>query len=112
MPLILSERQIGPITLLELGEHLTIQHISDLRDEVARLTTDGHAALLLDCSRVKAIDSQGLGGLVGNWIALKKRGGKLKLLCPSARMQEVLQIVGLRKVIESFDDIEQALRNF
>ena len=36
-----------------------------------------------------------------NWVPLaKSRGGKLKLLNPSVRLREVLQIVGLHKVIE------------
>ena len=112
MTLILNERQVGPITLLELGDELTIQHISELRDEVDRLSARGRFALLLDCSGVKKIDSQGIGGLVGNWISVRRRGGKLKLLSPSPRMQDVLRIVGLRKVIECFDDIELALQNF
>jgi anti-sigma B factor antagonist len=112
MPMILNERQVGPITLLELGDRLTIEFAGELREVVERVGASGHSAFLLDCSRLTAVDSMGIGGLVANWISVKKRGGKLKLLNPSERMQEVLQIVGLRKVIESFDDIEHALRNF
>jgi anti-sigma B factor antagonist len=112
MPLVLSQSNIGPVTLLELSERLTIENVPELRDTLQGLADQGNRELLLDCSRVSAVDSQGIGSLVGNWVSLKNRGGKLKLLHPSARLNQVLQIVGLHKVIESFDDIGQALRSF
>lgn len=112
MSLILRLRTVGPITLLELGERLTMENVSELRDQLQDPAAPECRFFLLDCSRIGAIDSQGIGGLVRTWLSLKKRGGKLKLLNPSARLREALQIVGLQKVIECFDDIELALRGF
>jgi anti-sigma B factor antagonist len=112
MRLVLHERNVGPITLLELGERLTIENVPELRDRVQDLAIQGRRSLLLDCSQIRAIDSQGIGGLVSNWLSLKKQGGRLKLLNPSVRMREVLNIAGLQKLLECFDNIEVALRNF
>lgn len=112
MPLILRQRSVGPITLLELSERLTIENVPELRDRLQDLTVQGHRFFLLDCSQISVVDSQGIGGLVRNWLSLKSQGGKLKLLNPSARLREVMQIVSLDKVIECFDDIERALRGF
>src|ERR1700751_3704270 len=112
MPLVLRQRTVGPITLLELSERFTIENVPELRDKLQDLIFEGHRFFLLDCSQINVIDSQGIGGLVRNWVSLKSRGGKLKLLNPSVRLREVLQIVGLHKVIECFDDIERALRGF
>ncbi len=85
MPLVLSQSKIGPVTLLELTERLTMENVPELRDTLQSLADQGHRDLLLDCSHVTAVDSQGIGSLVGNWVSLKNRGGKLKLLHPSAR---------------------------
>jgi len=112
MSLIVRQRNVGPITLLELGERLTIENIPELRDKIQELATHGCRFFLLDGSKISVIDSQGIGGLVRNWLSLKNRGGKLKLLSPSFRLREVMQIVGLHKVIECFDEIELALREF
>jgi anti-anti-sigma factor len=109
MPLVLSQRNDGPVTVLELGEQLQVENIPEFRDTLQRLADQGRIYLLLDCSRINIVDSQGVGSLVGHWISLKKRGGKLGLLNPSARLREVLQIVGLQNVIESFDDIGKVL---
>jgi anti-sigma B factor antagonist len=112
MPLVLCQRNVGPVTILELAERLTIENVPELRDTLQHLGDEGRLYLLLDCSRISVIDSQGIGSLVGNWVSFKKRCGKLELLSPTVRLREVLQIVGLHKVIECFDDIGQALRAF
>ena len=112
MSLFVSEYSVGPITLLELGDRWTADLIEELRERMEKLELEGRQLLLFDCGRIIIIDSSGVGALVRNWVSLAKRGGSLKLLRPSARMQEVLQTVGLRKLIESFDDVGDALRSF
>jgi anti-sigma B factor antagonist len=112
MPIVLRQSNVGPVTMLELSERLTIENVPELRDTLQNLADQGRRYWLLDCSRITVVDSQGIGILVGNWVSVKKRGGKLKLLHPSVRLHQVLQIVGLHKVIECFDDIGQALRSF
>jgi anti-sigma B factor antagonist len=112
MSLVLRERTVGPITLLELSERLTIENVPEFRDTVQKLLDRKRLSILLDCSRINMIDSQGIGGLVRNWLSVKSRGGSMRLLSPSTRLAEVLKTAGLHKAIESFDDIEPALRGF
>ena len=109
MAVFVSQRAVGPVTILELGEQLKAENVSEFRDTLQHLVEQGHRHLLLDCSRIRIVDSQGIGSLVGNWISIKKRGGKLGLLNPPVRLQDVLRIIGLQRVIESFDDIGKAL---
>ncbi len=112
MSLIVKERRIGPITMLELGERLTLEGVAELHEKLQSLVAAGRLSLLLDCSRVTAIDSQGLGILVRHWASVERRGGKLKLVCLSRRMREALELTGLLKVFEAFDDVGLALRSF
>ena len=111
MPLFLSQRIVGPITILELSEQLKAQHVPEFRDKLQQLVEQRRVRLLLDCSRIQKVDSVGIGSLVGHCVSLKKRGGKLALLNPSDRLRDILQVAGLQDVIESFDDINKALRS-
>jgi anti-sigma B factor antagonist len=111
MPLFLSQRIVGPITILELGEQLKAQNIPEFRETLEPLIEQGRIHLLLDCSHIQKVDSMGIGSLVGHWISLKKRGGRLALLNPSARLREVLEVASLQGVIESFDDIGKVLQS-
>ena len=112
MSLIVAEKNVGPITLLELGDRFTAVSIEELRDRMEKLKLQGRQSLLLDCGRITVFDSSGLGALVTNWASLRKCGGSLKLWRPSPRMQEILRIAGLNKLIESFDNVEDAFRSF
>jgi anti-sigma B factor antagonist len=109
MSVFVSQRTVGPVTILELGEQLKSEDVSEFRDTLQHLLEQGQRHLLLDCSRIRIVDSLGIGSLVGNWVSVKKRGGKLGLLNPPVRLRDVLRIIGLQKVIESFDDIGKAL---
>src|SRR6266849_3466180 len=80
MPLVLRQRSIGPITLLELSKRLTIEYVPELRDTLQDLAVQGHRFFLLDCSQISVIDSQGIGGLVRNWVSIKSQHGKLSYL--------------------------------
>ena len=112
MSLIVAEKSVGPITLLELGERFTSDSIEEFRHRLEKLELQGRQFLLFDCGRITVIDSLGIGALVTNWVSLRKRGGSLKLWRPSPRMQEVLRIAGLSKLIESFENVEDAFRSF
>ena len=112
MSLIVAEKSVGPITLLELGERFTSDSIEELRDCMEKLELEGRQSLLFDCGRITVIDSLGIGALVTNWVSQRKHGGSLKLWRPSPRMQEVLRIAGLSRLIESFDNVEDAFRSF
>ena len=109
MAVFVSQRAVGPVTILELGEQLKAENVPEFRETLQHLVEQGHRQLLLDCGRIRIVDSQGVGSLVGNWISIKKRGGKLGLLNPPVRLRDVLRIIGLQTVIESFDDIGKAL---
>jgi len=109
MPLFLSQRNVGSVTVLELGEQLKAQSVPEFRNTLQQHVDQGRTYLLLDCSRIQNVDSVGIGSLVGVWISVKKRGGRLGLLRPSARFKDVIKLVGLQDVIESFDDINEAM---
>ena len=104
-----AARLSGLVTVLELGEQLKAHDVPEFQDTLQQLVDQGRTYLLLDCARIYSVDSVGIGSLVGNWISIRKRGGKLALLNPSARFESVLKLVGLQGVIESFDDLSKAM---
>ena len=109
MPVFLSLRTVGSITILELGEHLKAENVPEFRDMFQYLAEQGRIYVLLDGSHIRIVDSLGIGSLVGNWLSLKKRGGKLGLLNPSSRLRDAQRLVGMHDHIECFDDIGKAL---
>ncbi len=108
-----SERQVGPVTILALSGRLFLGPASEELDaKLQSLLSSGQNQLLLDCSDVTGIDSQGIKSLIRGVISAQKRGGHLKLMKISHRLREVLIITHLLTVIEAFDSEEAALASF
>ncbi len=112
MNLIINARESKNVTVLELKGKLALGAVEALNEKVKSLIDSGHRALLLDCSQVSSIDSQGIRVLVRGVVSLQQKGGKLKLLRISPFVREVLGITRLLDVIETFDDEAAALQSF
>jgi anti-anti-sigma factor len=61
---------------------------------------------------VSAIDSAGIGELVRAYILVKSRGGEMRLLNPTKKVSDRLDLTRLLRVIEVFTDEALALRGF
>jgi anti-sigma B factor antagonist len=109
----ITERQEGPVTVLVLKGRLALgEGSTGLNEKLQSLIDEGRVKLLVECSRVTALDSQGISALVRGVISTEKRGGKLKLLKISPRVRHVLEATRLLTVIESFDDEATALASY
>jgi anti-sigma B factor antagonist len=112
-PLKITERHVGPVAVLELSGRLVADEGACLcLQQVSLLVIAGWLNVLVDLRNVSYIDSGGVGSLVASFVHVSKRGGRLKILSPSARASHVLDISGLVDVFEVFASEEEALRSF
>jgi anti-sigma B factor antagonist len=101
----IKQRQADSVTVVELIGQVELGGGADeLEEKLQKLIADGHAAILLECSRVDTIDSSAVGALVRSYISLDKHGGTLKLLNISPVVRAAITLVGLSNTIEIFDD--------
>lgn len=109
----IKERQVGEVTVLELKGRVALgKGAPALNDKLQTLIDLGRIKLLLQCSEVTILDSQGISSLVRGVISTRKRGGQLKLLKLSPRAHRVLEITHLLTFIQSFEDEAEALASF
>jgi anti-sigma B factor antagonist len=112
-PLLIKQRSVGDVTVLELSGHLVFDEGDRaFREQVMSLVSAGRGRLLVDLKDVTYMDSGGVGGLVAMFLHVLKRGGRLKLLCPSERACRVLKMTQLLSVFEVFQTEEQGIASF
>jgi len=80
--------------------------------ERVRSELTGTSKIVIDVSSVDYVDSGGLGILVGLYIAAKNRGGDIKLVSPSQRVQRVLGETKLNGVFSMYKTVDEALAAF
>jgi anti-sigma B factor antagonist len=109
----LKERQAGDVTILDLSGEVRIGEGSiALRDSIRKLADEGKNKVLLNLAGVKYIDSSGIGELIANYTTISRKGGQLKLLKLTDRVQNLLVITKLLTVFDSYDDEAEALKSF
>jgi len=96
MKMTISTRQVGGITILDIGGRIVLgEESTSLRDVIRDLLKNGHKQILFNLGDVAYIDTTGLGSLVGAFTTVRKQGGDLKLLNLPEKFAGVMQITKL-----------------
>ena len=110
----LEERMAGNVAIVKVTGDITLNKGGDvqLKDKVNSLVQQGNKQILVDLGGVSYVDSAGLGELVQAFVTTKNRGGSLKLVNVTKRLNDLLVVTRLVTVFETFDSEAQALASF
>ena len=109
MALAVTSRSVSDAVVLDLtGRLCVLEHT--LRERIKALLEEGRRYFVLNLAAVTYVDSAGLGELISIWTSIRKVDGRLTLLRPVQRVQELFRITKLNTVFEIFDDESRAVR--
>jgi anti-sigma B factor antagonist len=108
-----SVRQIGHVSVVDISGKITIgEGDVVLRDKVNELLDGDHKHILLNLEKVSYMDSAGIGELVACYKRAKEKEGTVKLLNPSGKVYDLLQLTKLEEVFETFREESEALVSY
>jgi len=108
-----SVRQVGKVSIVDLSGKITIgEGDVVLRERVHELLDGGQQHVLLNLEKVSYMDSAGIGELVACYKRAKEKEGTVKLLNPSGKVYDLLQLTKLEEVFETYRDEGEALVSF
>jgi anti-sigma B factor antagonist len=108
-----NTRDVGDIRIVELSGKITIGTGDvKIRELISQALEEDRTKILFDLGGVTAIDSSGIGEMVACYTTVTKRGGQLKLMHLSPKINDILQVTQLITVFEVFDDEREALGSF
>jgi anti-sigma B factor antagonist len=111
--MVIEERNIGDVTVLDLKGKMTLGEGDELlKDKINSLIHQGQKKLLLNLEGVPYIDSAGLGEIVRTYTTVSRQGGNLKLVNLTKRITDLLSITKLLTVFETFETEPEALKSF
>ena len=109
----IQERRAGEVTILDLQGDITIGAGGGmLKDRIGGLAAAGRRKILLNLSRVRYVDSSGLGSLIYGFNAVSREGGQIKLLNLTERVRELMIITKLVTVFDTFEEEQAALTSY
>src|SRR5258705_7582003 len=106
-------RTVGQVSVVDLSGKITIgEGDVVLRDKVLELLDGGHSKILLSLEKVSYMDSAGIGELGACFKKAREKGGTVKLLKPSGKVEDLLQLTKLWEGFEIFHDEKTAIDSF
>jgi anti-sigma B factor antagonist len=100
------------VTVKDLPEELTLETADGFFNEVESSLESKRPLVVFDCSDVRYFDSAGLATLLRCLEEVLKRNGDLKLAAVSAANLEILEVTGVDRLFEIFDNPKEAVDSF
>lgn len=108
---ITSDTMAGVAVLVVPVEELDAGNVGEFRRDIAPLL-EAHTKLVLDLSRLRFVDSSGLGAFISCLRRLNARGGDLKLCAMSKQVRAVFELVRMHRIFAIHDTKDEAVRAF
>jgi anti-sigma B factor antagonist len=109
----INVRHSDGVTILDLSGRITLGEGSvGLRDAVQKELAAGHKKILLNLADVGYMDSSGIGELTSAYSSAKNRGGEIKLVNLSKKVDGLMQITKLATVFDISSDEKAAIASF
>jgi len=103
----IGRRFRGGLTVLDLSGRFVVSagesEILPFRSAIRALIEDGRVLVALNLAALTSIDARGLGELVFTRTVLRRHGGDLTLVDPSATVRKLLVVTRLDKIFRVFD---------
>src|SRR5215467_5353060 len=112
MALHATYRDVGQVTVVDMGGRITLGDGSALLRKTVQLLDDNRYKILINLADVDYIDSSGIGELVHAYTSVQNRQGELKLLHLTKKVRDLLQITKLYTVFDVHTEEGAAVRSF
>ena len=108
-----TTHEANGVTVIDLEGRVTLgEGSATLRALIRESLSKGHVKVLINLAGVNYIDSSGLGELVSGYRAVKARGGELKLMNLTKKVNDLLRVTKLYTVFDIHQDEATAVASF
>lgn len=96
--------------IVSLTGELDHHGAEQIRSVIERAITEHDVKnLIFDFSNLSFMDSSGIGMIIGRYKLITSLGGSVSLVCTSPRMNKLVTMSGLTRLISVHQSVEQAL---
>ncbi len=100
----------GQIKLVRIIGELDVVSSGSFREKIGSYIESGFINLIFDLENLRFLDSVGNLSLVNVYMKAKKAGGEVSCFGINENIREILDAVGIAKIIRIYDSFDEALR--
>jgi len=109
----IQEQIEGDVVVLSLrGNLMGDPETGEFREKIKTLVQDGFLKIVLDVSKIKWLNSSGLGALISALATINNNGGDMRIANVTEKIKSLFMITQLIKVFKTFETAERAVASF
>lgn len=88
-------------------------HVADkIKEKIERqIELSNLKNIIFDLEKVYFMDSSGIGMLIGRYKTVRATGGKVYIINLNPALQAIIQVSGLRDIIDFYQDLDSVLKS-
>jgi anti-sigma B factor antagonist len=102
----------GIVALYLQGKLMGGPDADTFRSTIYDLIERGKNRVVIDLKGVSWVNSTGVGILISGYTTLRKKGGDMKLVHVSEKIQSILYVTKLNLIFDCFDSEDEAIESF
>ena len=108
----IAVEKAGDVAVVEIPvEELDASNAAELKRDIGPVL-DANKKVVLDLSRLRFVDSSGLGAMLSCLRQLTGRGGDLRLAGMSKPVRALFELVRMHRIFDIYGTKEEAIRAF
>ncbi len=104
--------KVGSVVIVKVSGVVDSETVDDFGSALTGLTEKGEFRIVLDIEGLSYINTAGLSVIADVFKKARQNGGSLKILNAPEAIRELLDIVRFTRIIDLFDDQDEALDSF
>jgi anti-sigma B factor antagonist len=109
----LKEKMAGDVAVLTpKGKLMGGPETVSVHDRIKELVSTDAKKVIIDLSKVKWMNSSGLGALMGAMTTVRNADGDLRLASVTDKVQSLLMITKLITIFETYESVDEAVDSF
>ena len=109
---VIQREENGQLDILHLDGSLDASSFPRLETALNQLRENSRNRVVLDCEGLDYISSAALGALIGFARRAREQNGDLKLAKLSAKIYNIVELLGFHKILEIHPEVGQAVSSF
>lgn len=107
-----TEKIINGVAVITLkGKLMGGEDTNEVHEKVKHLISESTKNVVIDLSKIKWLNSQGLGMLMACLTSVKNAGGDLKISGATERVKSILMVTRLITIFKNFETVDEAVNS-
>ncbi len=102
----------GEIGIINIKNDLTKEYVKEFEDVFNNIIEDGSNKVIINFENVNFVVSQVLGIIIIKTKRLRENNGDIRIVNSNSYIDRLLSIIGIGKIIDVYQTLDEALKDF